>query len=128
MLIAAEPGDLVLIHHNLLHSGTHNVTDQERQFLGVSYTLTCLRTRDDVTTGPNCRAMAATARRTHDRRLLRLLGHDELIEERQNTGFTRPEPTDWPVWRREDHDHARAAVTERRAVDDARGALHELDT
>ncbi|MGH3449335.1 MAG: phytanoyl-CoA dioxygenase family protein, partial [Haloechinothrix sp.] len=38
VLITTSPGDVVVIHNNLLHSGTANVSDAERQFLGISYT------------------------------------------------------------------------------------------
>lgn len=122
-LICAHPGDIVVIHHNLLHSGTHNVGAAERQFLGISYTLTCLGTRDDTFDGPNCRALAETAYRTHDRRLLRLLGHDDTISERQNTGFTAPDELAWSAWRAEDAAYAEEASDERAAVDDARRML-----
>ncbi|MQA84365.1 MAG: hypothetical protein GEV03_07020 [Streptosporangiales bacterium] len=122
-LIRTHPGDVVAIHHNLLHSGTHNVSAAERQFLGISYTLTCLGTRDDTFDGPNCRALAETARRTHDRRLLRLLGHDDTISERQNTGFTAPDEIAWSAWRAEDDAHAKEASNERAAVDHARRML-----
>jgi Phytanoyl-CoA dioxygenase (PhyH) len=118
-----EAGDVIVIHNNLLHSGGHNVTAAERQFLGISYTLSCLRVRDDTFGGPNCHALTETARRTHDRRLLRLLGHDDQITERQNTGFTTPPHADWAAWHHEDDDHAREASAERAEVTKVREML-----
>jgi ectoine hydroxylase-related dioxygenase (phytanoyl-CoA dioxygenase family) len=110
-LIHTEPGDAVAIHHNLLHAGTRNTSQADRRFLGFILNLSVLRAEDNFA-GPNCRALASSARRDKDRRLLRLLGEDPLIFPRQNSGFTRGDEADWQRWRDEDAEHAgEAAVT-----------------
>jgi hypothetical protein len=116
VLVTTVPGDVIVIHNNLLHSGTRSVANVGRQFLGLSYTLSCLGSRCDSFDGPNCRALLATACRMHDRRLMRLLGWDEQIDARQNTGFTMPPAADWEQWRTEDDAYAREAEVVRRQV------------
>jgi hypothetical protein len=101
VLVPAEPGDVVAIHHNLLHSGTRNTSDRDRRFFGFIYNLSALRPEDNFA-GPNCRALADSARRAGDRRLLRLLGEDPLIFPRQNSGFTTGHENDWQRWHDED--------------------------
>ena len=100
-LLPTRPGDMVAIHHNLLHAGGHNVSARERRFLGFIYNQSMLRQEDNFS-GPNCQALIATARRTRDRRLLRLLGVDPLIFPRQNSGFTEPAEAAWQQWLTED--------------------------
>jgi ectoine hydroxylase-related dioxygenase (phytanoyl-CoA dioxygenase family) len=78
VLVRAKAGDTVAIHHNLLHSGTRNTSEQDRRFFGFIYNLSTIQQEDNFA-GPNCRALAESARRSNDRRLLRLLGHDPLI-------------------------------------------------
>lgn len=107
VLVRSQPGDAVVIHHNLLHSGSVNTSEDERQFLGHVYTLTSFRAEDDSFDGPHCRALRTTARRTGDRRLARLLGDDERLGARQSAGFVRPPATEWTAWTYEDEAHAR---------------------
>ncbi|MGH3912742.1 MAG: phytanoyl-CoA dioxygenase family protein [Pseudonocardiaceae bacterium] len=109
VLMRAEPGDVVAIHHNLLHSGTHNTSDRDRRFFGFIYNLSTFRQEDNFA-GPNCRALLESAERTNDRRLLRLLGEDPLIFPRQNSGFTSDHQHDWQRWHNEDAEFAREAA------------------
>lgn len=120
--VHTEPGDLVFLHHNLLHSGTRNVSGTERRFFGFTYSASC-HTQQDNFSGPNCQALAATARRTHDRRILRLLGHDPLVDPRQNTGFVQPHTAYWPTWHDEDVAYAAEAATLQADVDKARRSI-----
>jgi hypothetical protein len=113
VLLEAAAGEVVAIHHNLLHSGTRNVSTAERRFLGFIYNISAL-THEDNFHGPNCQALAAAARRTGDRRTQRLLGQDPLIFPRQNSGFTHPEAADWTAWRQEDDLHAQCVAAEAR--------------
>lgn len=105
IVIHASAGDVVMLHHNLLHSGTHNTSNDERRFLGIVYSLSCLRQGDNFS-GPNCSALLESAHRARDRRILRLLGADPLIVPRQNSGFVQPHPRDWSAWFREDEEFA----------------------
>jgi len=113
ILIRAEPGEVVAIHHNLLHSGTRNTSKRDRRFLGFIFNLSALRPEDNFA-GPNCRALIDSAQRARDRRLLRFLGEDPLIFPRQNSGFTAEHEKDWKRWRDEDTafaDQAEAVAT-----------------
>ena len=105
VLVRAAPGDVVAVHHNLLHSGTCNTSDRGRRFFGFIYNLSVLRQEDNFA-GPNCRVLIDSARRSNDRRLLRLLGEDPLIFPRQNSGFTAEHERDWKRWRDEDAEFA----------------------
>ncbi len=79
--------------------------------------------QEDNFADPNCTAQLASAEKTHDRRLARLLGSDKLIFPRQNSGFTSPHAEQWAEWTREDEAYAAGA----QAVDDtARQARREL--
>jgi Phytanoyl-CoA dioxygenase (PhyH) len=111
VLVHTSPGDVVAIHHNLLHSGTHNTSTGDRQFFGFIYNLSALRQEDNFA-GPNCLALLASAEKTCDRRLARLLGNDALIFPRQNSGFTRPYAKQWERWKNEDRVYAAAASEE----------------
>lgn len=109
VLVRAEPGDVIAVHHNLLHSGTRNISDRDRRFFGFAYNLSTLRQEDNFA-GPNCRALIDSAKHTNDRRLLRLLGEDPLIFPRQNSGFTHDHEQDWRRWQEEDAEFARQAT------------------
>ena len=105
VFIHAEPGDVIAVHQNLLHSGTHNTATIDRRFFGFIYNLTCYRQEDNFA-GPNCAALLDFAKKTNDRRLARLLGHDPLIFPRQNSGFTSPPETQWAQWIHDDEAYA----------------------
>lgn len=107
VLIECAAGDAVVIHHNLLHSGTLNTDSHERMFLGHVYTPTAFRAEDDSFDGPHCRALRVSARRSGDRQLARLLGDDDQLATRQNSGFVRPPEEEWAVWQADDDEHAR---------------------
>ncbi|MGH3903593.1 MAG: phytanoyl-CoA dioxygenase family protein [Pseudonocardiaceae bacterium] len=109
ILVRAEAGDVVATHHNLLHSGTRNTSDRERRFFGFIYNLSILRQEDNFA-GSNCRAFVESAKRTNDRRLMRLLGEDPLIFPRQNSGFTDDAERDWKRWHEEDAEFAHEAA------------------
>lgn len=123
VLIESQAGDAIVIHHNLLHSGTMNTGREERQFLGHVYTLTSFRTEDDSFDGPHCRALRTSAHRTGDRRLARLLGDDEQLAARQNAGFVAPPEARWALWRSEDEAHARKHDDERSSANRIRNEL-----
>jgi 4-diphosphocytidyl-2C-methyl-D-erythritol kinase len=67
--------------------------------------------------------LLASAEKTHDRRLARLLGSDKPIFARQNSGFASPHGEQWAEWTQEDEAYAAEAHT----VDDtARQVRREL--
>jgi ectoine hydroxylase-related dioxygenase (phytanoyl-CoA dioxygenase family) len=127
VLICAQPGDVIALHHNLLHSGSCNTSGQERRFFGFIYNLSTLRQEDNFA-GPNCTAIIESARRANDRRLQRLLGNDPLIVPRQNSGFTRDHNIDWQQWRDEDLAFAAEARSASDLTETARASLALPDT
>jgi hypothetical protein len=91
----------VALHHNLLHSATVNAATGFRRFFGFTYSHTSLR-GDDSLSGPAAREWLANATNVRDRRLRRLLGEDETLDIRVNSGFTRFRYEDWAKWSKED--------------------------
>lgn len=101
--IAVYPkaGDIVLFHCSLLHSPSPNISKGRRHIFIITYNHAWLKFRANYT-GPTCRAIIEQARQSSDRRLLRLLGHDELIFRRANWGYRRPDTEIWKQWVDED--------------------------
>ncbi len=100
-LLFVKAGDAVVQHDNLLHSGTANVSGDTRYFFGVTYNLSWMRQEDNFS-GPDCQAILARARAQNDRRLLRLMGHDEQLKRRLNSGLYQPDEEQWFRWIAED--------------------------
>lgn len=94
-------GDVVVIHNNLIHSGTPNTSGQTRYFFSVYYNLTWLKPTDNHN-GPNVQALIQEARTANDHRLLRLLGVDEKLRARNNHGFLSDDEEMWRQWSEED--------------------------
>lgn len=102
VLLEPKAGDVVITHGLLAHSGTPNTSGLPRYFLSTSINLCWLRQRDSFA-GPRCQALIEDARERGDRRLLRLLGHDETLWERSNPYFmTDDDETRWAAWIEED--------------------------
>ena len=102
-----KAGDVVLTHNRLLHAGTPNTSGQRRFFFSVYYNLTWLKCTDTFA-GPNCRQLIQWARERNDHRSLRLLGVDDHLQARANSGFQEPDQERWEKWKQED----REALTE----------------
>ena len=96
-----KAGDVVMFHCSLLHSGSPNTSDERRHIFIITYNHAWLKFRADYS-GPACRAIIERARRRSDRRMLRLLGHDELMFQRANWGYRRPDTEIWKQWSDED--------------------------
>lgn len=101
-LLEPRAGDVVVTHGQLAHAGSPNISGGPRYFLSASLNLCWLRHRDTLA-GPRVSALVADARRRRDRRMLRLLGQDELLWERSNPYFeTDDDTTRWQRWQAED--------------------------
>lgn len=94
-------GDVVVIHNSLIHSGTPNTSGQTRYFFSIYLNLTWLRHTDNHS-GPNVQEIVKRARQKNDHRLLRLMGIDEHLEARANSGFMQPDEPLWQQWSEED--------------------------
>ena len=121
----------------LLHSGTPNLSNEKRYFFSVYYNISWLR-HTDTFDGPNCKQLKAWARSCAgtlcpclsvslplplplplsltaalvDHRALRLLGEDDQLQARANSGFQRPDEERWTQWASADAEakaHAAAA-------------------
>ena len=103
VLLYLKAGDVVFTHHGLYYTGTPNVSGRDRYFFAASYNLTWMRQHCNLT-GPNCQQIVEWARERNDRRALRLLGIDELLLERANTGSHLQEEEYWARWRLEDRE------------------------
>lgn len=51
-LLGLDAGDVVALHHNVLHSGGRNTSSQERRFLGFIYNVSMLRQEDNFESAP----------------------------------------------------------------------------
>ena len=98
-----KAGDVVLTHNRLLHAGTPNTSGKRRFFFSVYYNLTWLKYTDTFD-GPNCRQLIQWARERNDHRALRLLGVDDHLQARANSGFQEPDQRRWAKWKQEDRD------------------------
>ena len=103
LVIHMKAGDVVLTHSGLLHSGTSNRSGKRRFFFSVYYNITWLR-QTDTFGGPNCQQLISQARDQNDHRALRLLGVDEHLQARANSGFREPDELRWREWRAEDRE------------------------
>ncbi len=95
------PGDAVMLHNNLVHSRSPNNSDVHRLYLSVLYNRSYMKTTLD-TSGPRIQELLAKAERRNDRRIMRLLGLDALLDERCNSGFLTMDEEMWTVWIEED--------------------------
>ena len=100
-LVYPRAGDVVLFHNALLHSGSANRTPASRFFYCMTYNCAWLKHRG-VYAGPNAQAVIARARERGDVRLLRLLGIDDQLVHRANSGFVEPDEVTWRRWLTED--------------------------
>jgi hypothetical protein len=101
VVLYPEAGDVVFTHNGLVHSGTPNISGKTRYFFSIYYNMTWLKPTDSHD-GPNVRRLIKMAEQRNDRRLLRLLGVDPLLEKRCNSGFMVPDEVRWEQWKDED--------------------------
>lgn len=83
-----EAGDMVFTHHELLHSGTWNVSGAARYFLSAYVCRIGLPHRDTFDL-PAVRAMLDDARARDDRRMLRFFGEDDGFIAREEAAWAR---------------------------------------
>jgi hypothetical protein len=110
-LICMKAGDVVLSHNRLLHAGTPNTSGERRFFFSVYYNVSWLK-HTDTFDGPNCRQLIKWARERNDYRALRLLGADEHLQARANSGFQEPDELRWEKWKEEDREALMEAEAE----------------
>ena len=98
-VVHMKPGDTVITHVNLVHSGTPNTSSSGklRYFFSIFYNLTWLKHTDNHS-GPLTQQLLGEARARNDHRLMRLLGVDEQLQARCNSGFLAPDEERWAEW------------------------------
>ena len=110
MLIHMKAGDVVITHNGLVHSGTPNTSGQLRYFFSIYYNLTWLK-HTDHHSGPHTQQLLAEAKAANNHQLMRLLGVDEQLQPRCNSGFLLPDEERWEEWAAAD----RGAISRRGA-------------
>ncbi|WP_013630009.1 phytanoyl-CoA dioxygenase family protein [Rubinisphaera brasiliensis] len=104
VLLFPKRGQAVVLHNQLLHSGSLHSRGGQREFCSICFNHCWMKQPDDFS-GPNCRRLRMEARGYGDRGLLRLLGVDEDFGaglNRSNCGFLRPDTVYWDEWQQED--------------------------
>ena len=98
-VINMKPGDVVITHVNLVHSGTPNTSTSGklRYFFSIYYNLTWLKHTDNHS-GPLTQEILGEARSQNDHRSMRLLGVDEQLQVRCNSGFLTADEERWAEW------------------------------
>ena len=106
-IIHMKAGDVVITHNGLIHSGTPNTSGQLRYFFSIYYNLTWLK-HTDHHTGPHTQKILADAKAANNHQYMRLLGVDEQLQPRCNSGFLQSDEERWEQWAAAD----RAAIKE----------------
>ena len=70
----------------------------------ITYNHSWLKYRGNYN-GPNAQAIIELARKEKNRRLLRLLGEDDLLFNRANSGYRLPDEQMWERWIDEDRQY-----------------------
>ena len=107
-LIHMKAGDVVITHNGLIHSGTPNTSGKLRYFFSIYYNLTWLK-HTDHHTGPHTQRLLEAAKAANNHQHMRLLGVDEQLQPRCNSGFLHSDEERWEEW----------ATADREAVKDA---------
>ena len=96
-LIHMKAGDVVITHNGLIHSGTPNTSGHLRYFFSIYYNLTWLK-HTDHHTGPHTQRLLEHAKAANNHQHMRLLGVDEQLQPRCNSGFLRSDEERWEEW------------------------------
>lgn len=98
LVIHMKAGDVCFTHADLAHSGTPNTSGRKRYFFSIYYNLTWLK-HTDTHRGPLTQQLLEEARSRNDHRHMRLLGVDEHLQTRCNSGFMLAEDeVRWREW------------------------------
>lgn len=96
-LIHMGAGDVVITHNGLVHSGTPNTSGALRYFFSIYYNLTWLK-HTDHHTGPQTQRLLESAKASNNHQHMRLLGVDEQLQPRCNSGFLQADEERWETW------------------------------
>jgi hypothetical protein len=104
-LIYMQMGDAIIFHTNLVHSRSPNCSEGLRSYLSVFYDLSILKFQLNVDY-KQIEKKICNSGLDHDRRILRLFGIDDKLQERTNWGGMEEERTFWNEWIEEDKNAA----------------------
>ena len=99
--IYLKSGDVVMFHCSMLHAGSPNMSGEPRYIYIITYNHSWLKYHGNHN-GPNAQAFIEFARKENNRLLLRLLGEDDLLFSRANSGYQLPDECMWKKWIDED--------------------------
>ena len=106
-IIYLKSGDVVMFHCSMLHAGSPNISGKPRYIYIITYNHSWLKYRGNYN-GPNAQTIIEFARKEKNRRLLRLLGEDDLLFNRANSGYQLPDEQMWKRWIDEDRQYMEA--------------------
>ncbi len=107
VIVYPQAGDVAVFHNAMLHSGSANFSRDHRYLFFLTMNHSWLKHRANYS-GPVSSSVKARARHVGDRRLLRLLGEDDLFVPRANSGFVESDESMWERWIAEDQAFHRA--------------------
>ena len=87
-LVELQAGDMVYTHNEILHSGSINTSGEIRYFISAYFQRFGLPHRDTFR-HPLVEAIKDEARALNDRRILRLFGEDDHLEERERAAWAQ---------------------------------------
>lgn len=100
--VTLRAGDYVIVHNNLVHTATPpEPGGRQRDFISVFYNLTWLKPTVQCA-GPRAQELIGRYRQRRDYRMLRLLGVDEHLAQRNDCGFLERDDAMWARWAAED--------------------------
>jgi hypothetical protein len=91
-----QAGDAVLLHNNLVHSRSPNLSGVDRIHVSVLYNLSCMRQHLNVS--PGIARIRDKLAQMPGTRLRRLFGEDPYFWARNNSGFMSSDEEAWTIW------------------------------
>jgi ectoine hydroxylase-related dioxygenase (phytanoyl-CoA dioxygenase family) len=108
-LLFLKAGDVVVLHHNLVHSRTYNASTTDRFYFSVLYNHSWLKQTANLNT-PTPKRILQIAIENNDHRIMRLFGMDLKLEARGNSGFLSKDDDIWQEWIREDRNELKGTL------------------
>ncbi|MBN9297038.1 MAG: phytanoyl-CoA dioxygenase family protein [Filimonas sp.] len=100
-LLYLKKGETIIFHNNLVHSRTPNNSSNLRGYVSVYYNLSWLRS-SFYNNAIFIKNIQRRAQQNNDRRISRLFGIDDELENRTNSGFMSHDQECWNEWIKED--------------------------
>jgi hypothetical protein len=111
VLIYPKPGQAVVLHNMLLHSGTLHRTEELRCFASICFNHSSMK-QSDIFRGPKLQQYLRMSRVAEAPRRARLFGQESDIGpgvNRMNCGFLMPDKFYWDKWFAEDRQNSQLA-------------------